>query len=324
MYVTLTDGQKGWFKYIVRQNGLFPDSAKLSVCGVNTTYASHARSGRVVKERQVKFKPREVSDGHMIDGKATNDSSQGQHHNQSQETPFHGVSSKGEICALFPDGKRKWVPYRFQKGFFPNSAILCVDGNDTSYSSHTRQRRLVYEADVRWRLRMASPHTDGPAPAAPAVATAALSGPTTVFPIGDAVPPARGGGHSLLAGIRRATPHPSPITPAAHSWTSTRSDTEAECLGQARPPPRKRQRTAQLPQPPGTTQRAQQAQTLSSGWSKNAGAFLAGRAASRREAEVRDMAIFHERARNRWMQEQQDMLHAQNISQQEVRHVLSL
>ena len=51
--------ERTWIKYSIRSGGKFPASVKMSVSGASTTYASHARQGRIVFEMDALFKPRD-------------------------------------------------------------------------------------------------------------------------------------------------------------------------------------------------------------------------------------------------------------------------
>ena len=66
------------------------------------------------------------------------------------------VPQKGEIHVLLPNGSRKWVKYRIMSGRFPNSAQLSMLGVECSYLVHTKQKRLLYEAEVRARDRLSA------------------------------------------------------------------------------------------------------------------------------------------------------------------------
>lgn len=61
MKVTLTDGTSQWINYSLRNNGVFPGSAKLSVNSSSTTYNSHIKNGRLREQPEVQYKSRPES-----------------------------------------------------------------------------------------------------------------------------------------------------------------------------------------------------------------------------------------------------------------------
>ena len=61
MKVQLKDGTSQWIKYSLRKNGVFPDSAKLSINSSSTTYKSHINNGRIIEQKEVQYKPRPES-----------------------------------------------------------------------------------------------------------------------------------------------------------------------------------------------------------------------------------------------------------------------